>query len=183
MCRYFWSNITKDVDEFVRSCLNCQRQNKQLSRTPSTLHPIPVDSPFHRVGIDLIGPLPRTIEGNVYIITCTDFFTKWPEAAAIKEKSADCVAKFLFDVICRHGSPAIIQSDQGREFVNSINNNLFQLTGVEHKMSAAYHPQTNGLDERFNQTLVNTLTKMVDGKEEEWDSFINAALFAYRYII
>ena len=123
------------------------------------------------------------MEGNAYIITCTDFFTKWPEAAAIKDKSADCVAKFLFDVICRHGSPAIIQSDQGREFVNSINQNLFQLTGVEHKMSAAYHPQTNGLDERFNQTLVNTLTKMVDGKEEEWDKFINAALFAYRYKI
>ena len=122
---------------------------------------------------------------------CTDFFTNWSEAAAIKDLSADCAAKFLFDVICRHGSPAIIQSDQGREpaiiqsdqgreFVNSIKENLFQLTDVEHKMSAAYYP---GLDERFNQTIVNTLTKMVDGKKEEWDKFINAALFAYRYKI
>ena len=111
---------------------------------------------------------------------CTDFFTNWSEAAAIKDLSADCVAKFLFDVICRHSSPAIIQSKQGREFVNSIKQNLFQLTDVEHKMSAAYYP---GLDERFNQTIVNTLTKMVDGKKEEWDKFINAALFAYRYKI
>ena len=114
----------------------------------------------------------------MHIITSTDFFTKWSEADAIKDKSADYVAKFLFDVIRRHGgSLANIQSDQGREFVNSINQNLFQLTDV---ISAAYHL---GLDERFNQTIVNTLTKMVDGKEEEWDKFINAALFAYRYKI
>ena len=181
-CRYYWNNMSNEIDNYVKACLACQRHNKQLTKTPATLHPIAVDSPWHRVGIDLIGPLPRTASGNAYIITCSDYFTKWPEAAAISDKSAECVSKFLFEVICRHGSPAIIQSDQGREFVNSVNAGLFELTGVHHKMSAAYHPQTNGLDERFNQTLCNALTKMVEGKEEEWDRYIDAALFAYRYI-
>ena len=175
--------MQNDIDSYVKVCQACQRHNKKLTKTPATLHPITVDSPWYRVGIDLIGPLPRTAAGNAYIITCSDYFTKWPEAEAIPDKSAECVSQCLFRVICRHGSPSIIQSDQGREFVNNINNNLFQLTGVKHKISAAYHPQTNGLDERFNQTLCNALTKMAEGKEEEWDKYIDAALFAYRYVI
>ena len=139
-------------------------------------------SPWHRIGIDLVGPLHCTASGNAYIITCTDYFTKWPEAAAIPNKSASAVASFLFKVITRHSSPAIIQSDQGREFVNEVNKRLFDLTGVDHRMSAAYHPQTNGLDERFNQTLVNAFTKMTAGKPEEWDQYIDPVLFAYRYV-
>ena len=58
--------------------------------------------------------------GNVYIITCSDYFTKWPEAAGIPDKSAKSVANFLFKLITRHGSPAIVQSDQGREFINQV---------------------------------------------------------------
>ena len=74
-----------------------------------------VVSPWHRIGIDLIGPLPLTTSGNSYIVTCSDYFTKWPEAAAIPDKSAATVAKFLYQLITRHGSPTIIQSDQGRD--------------------------------------------------------------------
>jgi hypothetical protein len=79
-----------------------------------------VDGPWHRIGVDLVGPLPLTANGNVYIITCSDYFTKWPEAAALKDKSALSVTKFLFQLITRHGSPVIIQSDQGKEFVNQV---------------------------------------------------------------
>ncbi len=60
---------------------------------------------------------------------------------------------------------------------------MFDKTGVDHRISAAYHPQTNGLDERFNQTLVNMLTKMSSEKPEEWDNFIDAALFACRLVL
>lgn len=76
--------------------------------------------------------------------------------------------------------PKKIQSDQGREFVNSLNQHLFQLTGVKHIISTAYHPQTNGLDERFNQTLQRGLLKMVDDNQSEWDKFLDSVLFAYR---
>ena len=74
----------------------------------------------------------------------------------------------------------MIQSDQGREFVNEINTRLFQLTDIQHCVSSAYHPQTNGLDERFNQTLVNTLKKVIDSSTDDWDQHLSAALYAYR---
>ena len=83
---------------------------------------------------------------------------------------------FLFDTFCRHVWPKVIQSDQGREFVNEVNTRLFQLTDIQHCVSSAYHPQTNGLDERFNQTLVNTLKKVIDSGADDWDQH---ALYAY----
>ena len=77
--------------------------------------------------------------------------------------------------------PNRVQSDQGREFVNSLNDKLFKLTGVQHIISAAYHPQTNGLDERFNQTLQRALLKMVNENENQWDKFLDSVLFATLY--
>ena len=64
--------------------------------------------------------------------------------------------------------------------MNGINSTLFKMTGVKHCVSSAYHPQTNGLDERLNQTLVTTLKKVVDACSEDWDEHISAALYAYR---
>ena len=110
----------KDIDLNIQSCATCQRVNKRIETSAHSLHPIQVHSPWHRIGIDLIGPLPRTSSGNSYIVTCSDYFTKWPEAEAIPDKSAATVAKFLYKLITRHGSTVIIQSDQGREFVNQV---------------------------------------------------------------
>lgn len=118
--------------------------------------------------------------GLRYIVTCIDYYTKWVEAGSLPTKEARGVANFLYSLICRHGVPKQIQSDQGREFVNSINNQLFQLTGVQHIISTAYHPQTNGLDERFNQTVQRAILKMVEENQNEWDKFLDSVLFAYR---
>ena len=51
--------------------------------------------------MDLIGPLPTTSSGNKYVVTLVDYFSKWPEAAPLKDKSAKGVALFLFDLFCR----------------------------------------------------------------------------------
>lgn len=57
---------------------------------------------FLQVGIDLIGPLPRTERGNKYIVTLVDYFLKWPEAEALPDKSANSVAQFLYKMMCRY---------------------------------------------------------------------------------
>lgn len=100
-----------------------------------------------------------------YIFTCIDYFTKWTEAKALPTKESKGVADFLYSLFCQHGVPFKVQSDQGREFANSLNHHLFEMAGVKHLISTAYHPQTNGLDDRFNQTLQRSLLKMVDENE------------------
>lgn len=71
-------------------------------------------------------------------------------------------------------------SDQGREFVNAVSKLLFSMTKTEHRISSAYHPQTNGLVERFNQTLQRSLVKFVDANQTDWDTKLDGVLFAYR---
>ena len=143
------------------------------------LHPIPVSDTWKKVGIDLI-ELPQSRNGNRYCITLTDYFSKWPEAEAIPTKEAKHVASFLYKMILRHGCPEEIVSDQGREFCNQLIDLLEQLTGFKHKITSAYHPQSNGLDERLNQTLKSKLQQLVNEHMDDWDELIDNILFAYR---
>ena len=79
----------------------------------------------------------------------------------------------------RFGCCEVLISDQGREFVNRVKEELFHLTGTEHRVSSTYHPQMNGLTERFNQTLQTTLLKVVNECQNDWDEYLPALLFAY----
>ena len=177
--RYFWPQMGEDVKNYVKSCDACQRRGKPKTR--ESLLPIKVGKPFDRVGIDIVGPLPLTARGNKYIVVATEYLTKWPEARAIPAADAANVASFLFeDIICRHGCPRDLLSDQGSHFCNKVVDALCQNMNVRHKLSSTYHPQTNGLVERFNRTLCEVLAKCSDQFDEDWDQFVPAALFAYR---
>jgi len=96
-----------------------------------------------------------------YVVVAICYFSKWCEARALMDKTAESVAKFLYDdIICRHGCPEIQISDQGREFINKLSTELFKLTGTQHRITSPYHPQANGLVERLNRTLKTSLLKV-----------------------
>ncbi len=83
----------------AKTCEVCQRHNKKLKPSSGCLHPIPVKSHFwSQIGMDIIGPLPITTQGNKYIITLTDYFSKWAEASPLSDKTAASVSNFLFKV-------------------------------------------------------------------------------------
>ncbi|HVH96631.1 MAG TPA: DDE-type integrase/transposase/recombinase, partial [Bacillus sp. (in: firmicutes)] len=144
------------------------------------LHPIPVYSPFYQIGIDFVGPLPQTKTGNKYIIVAVDYLTKWPEARAVPRATAEETTKFIYEeIICRHGCPQKILTDRGTHFKNQLVEALTKQFEIQHLLSTPYHPQTNGLVERFNRTLCESLAKLSKQKEE-WDQYIAPTLFAYR---
>ena len=165
----------------IQSCDVCQRTKRKFDKPALSLHPVPVKlGAWQQIGIDLVGPLPEALSGNKYIMTVTDYFSKWPEATAFPTKEAHHVAEFLYKLFMRHGFCPCINSDQGREFCNQITDCLFELTGTEHRVTSAYHPQSNGLVERFNQTLVDALVKKAHDNQHQWDRHIDSVLFAYR---
>ena len=139
-----------------------------------------IDRVWHMIGIDLVTNLPETPRGNKHIVVCVDLFTKWPDAQAIPHKSAENIHRFLLSLGCRHGSPNIVVTDQGREFCNSLVDSFLASIGSEHRMSSPYHPQTNGQVERFNQTLKGGLRRMVNENLDDWDLLIDAVLLGYR---
>lgn len=138
------------------------------------------DESFMKYGLDLVGPLKETERGNKYIIVLTDYLTKFPEAKPIPSKEAIHVKEFITEIICRYSVPSSIITDQGREFCNELNDQLCNYLGIKHRVTSAYNPQANGLTERFNRTLVESLVKYVNGREDDWDLHIQPILFAYR---
>jgi transposase InsO family protein len=177
--RYYWPQLGNDVKEYIRSCDVCQRRGPQQRR--EELIPIEIQGPFHRIGIDIKGPLPITSNGNRYIIVAMDYFSKWPEARAIPNMRAETVAKFIYeDIVCRHGVPQEILSDRGTSFTSKVIEELCQNYQTKHQLTSAYRPQTNGMIERFNRTLGECIAKLVYDNNKEWDQFIDAVLLAYR---
>lgn len=176
--RYYWPQYYEDIRKYVQSCDACQRRGR--SKANNLLHPIPVHSPFYQIGIDIVGPLPRTQRGKRYIVTAMDYLTKWPEAKALSEANAKQVADFIYEqIICQHGCPQIILSDRGTHFNNELITKLMKKFKINHLLSTPYHPQTNGLVERFNRTICESLAKL-SLTNNDWDLYIAPTLFAYR---
>jgi hypothetical protein len=163
----------------VAHCRTCQLFNPGPRARPP-VKPIPVGGPFHRIGIDLVGPLPPSRRANRYILVVTDYLTRAVETAALADKSAQSVARFIFNMIlCRHGCPEIILSDNGTEFCNEIMESLAKVNSIVRRFSAPYHPRCNGLTERVNKTLSTRLAKLVYSTGLNWDDLLPAATFAY----
>ena len=180
LARYYWPSLGKDISDYISTCDICQRRGKPNRK--EALHPLLVGQPFDRVGIDLIGPLTVTENNNRYIITATDYLTKWVEAKAIQRANADTTAQFIYEeIICRHGAPKELLSDRGANFRAEMVEELYKRMSIHHKLSSPYHPQTNGLIERFNRTLCETLAKITD-QTNTWDKVLPSALFAYRTV-
>ncbi len=92
-----------------------------------------------------------------------DYFTKWLIAKALKEATAKAVSRFIYQkIICEHGYPEILQSDQGMHFVNRVIVDLTEKFRIKHHLFLSYYFQTNGLVERFNQTLCKKLAKLAE---------------------
>jgi transposase InsO family protein len=171
--RYIWETMRRDIREYTRTCYECQMRGTPKRNNPKVS--IPPKDIFERWGIDIVGPLPLSSQRNKYIIVAVDYFTRWPEAKAVKTANAITVADFIYDeIICRFGAPKIIQSDQGTHFVNEVIRQLTEKFRIRHKLSSPYHPQSNGLVERFNKTLCEGLAKVAE-TIQDWDSYIQPA--------
>ncbi|KAK5576466.1 hypothetical protein RB653_007610 [Dictyostelium firmibasis] len=150
-------------------------------RTP--LKPIVANHPFEIVAMDYIGPIggEPTTQGNRYILVFTDLCTKWVEAVATPDCTAETTAIHLFNlIITRHGSPKKLLSDCGLSFLNKTIENITEIFTIKKINTTPYHPQTDGLVERFNKTIVRMLKAYVEDYHVWWDQYIDCCLFAYR---
>lgn len=177
--QYFWPNMSKDVQQVIDNCLPCLK-HVRARVVEGESHSLPVTEVFDRVGIDCVFGLPTTNTGYTGILVLTEYLTKFPYAVPIKTKSAPEIAKHLLHFISLFGPPKVLLSDQGREFLNEIVDHLSKASGIERKVTSAYHPRTNGLTERFNQTLIQSLAKHAEADPLHWDDWLPYILLAYR---
>lgn len=179
--RYFWNLQHRDVELFVKNCEKCRARSGPRRRLRGELQTYVVGAPFERIGIDVLGPLPKSDSGNRFITIVMDYFTKWPEGFATPDQTAETVANGLVEnVISRFGVPYQIHSDQGRNFESNVFRAVLDRLGVEKTRTTPLHPQSDGMVERFNRTLLDYLAKFVDANQKNWDKLLPLALLAYR---
>ena len=138
-----------DVRCHCRSCLVCMSRKGAGKAACPHLYPIPVGGPFQCVGADVL-QLPRTVNANRYVVVIMDYLTKWPEAFATADQTAETIARlFVEQIVCRHGIPQELLSDRGPNFLSTLMQEVCWLLKVKKLNMSGYHPQTDGLVEKF----------------------------------
>ena len=179
--RFYWPTLFHDVRSYCQTCEECQLHKGRRNRAPMIPLPI-IGEPFKRIAMDIVGPLPRSSRGNRFILVLSDYATRYPEAIPLRKITAKHVAEALIDIFARHGIPQEILTDQGANFTSSLLGELHRLIGTKALKTTPYHPQTDGLVERFNKTLKSMLRRVLKGEKRDWDRMLPFVLFAYREV-
>ncbi|EMG47321.1 hypothetical protein G210_2372 [Candida maltosa Xu316] len=172
--KYFIPDIYPRLKYYIETCDVCQKHEFADERLPLSLH-MSVGV-FHTVVIDTV-----YIQGD-YLLLARDEFSGWCEAKYTTKLSADFVARFLFeDWICRFGYFDNLKSDNGKEFVNAVVDELLRRYKITHAITIPYHPMGNGMAERGNELIQSFLRKAPKGKH--WSENLATALWADRTAI
>ncbi len=124
------------------------------------------------MGVDVIH-FPKSYSGNQYAVVLMDYLTKWPEVFPTSDQTALTIARLLVErVISRHRVPSELLSDRGAAFLSNLLNEVCGLMGIHKVNTTAYHPQTDGLVERFNHTLADMLAKKAERSGRDWDTHL-----------
>lgn len=180
--KYNWKGMLQDITDYINSCVSCGQRKIPRAKTAGFLQPIPLEpvemKPMSDLCIDFVGPLPPS-EGKKYILVCTDAITRYVVVKASSEATAKVTVEFLKDIITTFGCPTTVRSDRGTHFNNELVKGLTKALNIKYLFSTSYRPQTQGRTEKFNNTLIDSLSHYVNETGRNWTKYLKACVFAY----
>ena len=177
--RYFWVGLSKDVEDKLRCCPRCIRAKAPHLPEKAPLVSIATTRPLELVCIDFLG-LEVSKGGYQYVLVVTDHFTKYACAFPTRNQEAKTVAKVLMEeYIVHYGVPERIHSDQGGSFEGKVIKHLCAMLGVNKSRTTPYHPEGDGITERFNRTLISMLKTLDPIDKVNWKSHLAPLVHAY----
>ena len=181
---YFWPLMATDIYNWVLTCVHCAQKKGSPGRNKAPLLPIPATIPWQEIACDVIGPLPPTLAGNRYVVVFMDRATSWPEAFATATIDSPIIADLILNnIVFRYGTPQRFLTDRGTNFLSKIIQHLCTMINTKKINTTPYHPQCDGMVERYNGTLIKSLSHYVASHQKDWDLHLAAALFAYRSVV
>ena len=175
--RGYWVNLVQDVTQYCLNCAQCQAAKLPLP-TKSPLEPIPIGQPWQMVAVDVL-EVPSSYQQNRYLLVIQDYFTKWADAIPMPDQIAERISKHLVKVFSTFGMPQILHSDQGRNFESTIMQKILNAFGIAKSHTTAYHPEGDGMVERFNRTLLQMFWTYLKDRAD-LEALLPLLLFAYR---
>ena len=177
---YYWPHMANDAFAVARDCRSCRRIRGTRFTYQKYLKLFPAAGPLEFVGMDLLGPFPKSKKGYLYILVITDRFSKMTRAIPMRSTTAASVAQaFLDNWVYPYGVPSYLVTDNGPQFASKFFEAVCTMLGVQHYLTTAYHPQTNGQSERFNRTILDRLRHYVADHQADWDEFVQPLVYAY----
>ncbi|KAI7789793.1 hypothetical protein IRJ41_013744 [Triplophysa rosa] len=174
----FWPGMWSDVKRQVRTCVKCQTLKSENQKPAGKLQQTTTTRPNQMLGVDIMGPLPRSTNQNEYLLVFIDYYSRWVELFPMRKATAQNVASiFRKEILTRWGVPDFILSDRGVQFISYVFRELCENWNVTPKLTTAYHPQTN-MTERVNRTLKSMMAAYVEGNHKRWDQFLPEFRFA-----
>ncbi|GFW67990.1 hypothetical protein TNCV_1617511 [Trichonephila clavipes] len=176
--------MVKEIRAYCSSCHGCQLRKviRSIDKIPITPVSRP-ELPFQVVNVNLIGPVdPVSSQGHKYILCLMDQHSRWPEAIPLKSLTAKSTCEALLEIFSRTGIPEVIVMDNATNFTTSLTQEFLKILGACPRFSTPYHPEGNGLIERWNQTLKNMLHYIIREEGRSWHRHIPFLLWAYREV-
>ena len=167
-----------DIAKWCRSCKGCQTAKISRHNRPVFGKFAEPTERFDHVHIDIVGPLPYS-DGFRYLLTCVDRFTRWSGAIPLVNIRAKTVADAFFSGwIAGFGTPATITTDRGAQFESKLWDYLCNQFGIVRNCTTSYHPQSNGMVERFHCQLKAAI--MAHESLSPWTTTLPAVLLGVR---
>lgn len=177
--RFYWPGMFRDIARYVRTCQNCLAHKAEQNRSAGMLHASVIRAPWEQVAVDLIGPLPRSTQGHIWLMTMQDRFSKWLEIRPLRKATASAVTKTITEqVVYRHGCPDVLITDNGTQLKAAQLENLLAAVGIRHQVTPVYTPQCNPV-ERTNRSIKTMIAQFVHRNHRRWDEHLAALQFAY----
>ncbi|KAJ9551384.1 hypothetical protein OSB04_015429 [Centaurea solstitialis] len=178
---YYWPTLREDSIRYVQRCDACQRHSGTSHLPSEPLHSVLIPWPFMRWGMDIVGKLPPAPGQKVFLLVLTDYFSKWIEAAAFSQVRDKEVISFIqTNIIYRFGVPSEITCDNGSQFISERTRKFCDERGIKLITSTPRYPQSNGLAESSNKTIINSIRKRLKAAKGRWVEELPSVLWANR---
>jgi hypothetical protein len=176
---FWWPRMCSDILDYVAVCPTCAIRRPRTRPKSQIQSHVQASSPFEFVAMDLLA-MPESKSGNKYALVLVDYYSRYAIVSPLPDKSAKTVARVLLEkCILVHGHPGTILTDRGGEFLNEILISLCKALSIKKTFTTPYHPESDGVVERFNRTLLKLIAAYASADQDTWDEVLPYVLYAF----
>ena len=177
---FYWPNMHQDINTYIATCHQCLKAKKMRFKVevPMTIRDH-APAPFSNICVDAVGPMTRSAGGYKYIQVAVDFYSRfciaWPTKAI---DATTFTNEFFKNIVAIHGLPRSVFSDNGPTYIGETFQNFCKTFGIKNVYGTPWRPQNQGITERINGTIIQTLRTYVSENQKDWDKYLKTAVFA-----